>query len=392
MTGFIFGTVLAAALLAQPTADQVAQAVPNQVAQAVPFDVSPARPPVVAGHEGGEPHSELGPRLWPILAASGPGIFVHGAGHFVAGESRTAWRLLAMQWIGLGTAVGGLAGLGLTGASPKTTRPFIDMVALGAGLLGASWLADIYGVSVPEGGSGSPTIRPRVEVEVGGRYVIDPVFAYDAFAYQAVAGRWRRTTLLGEAFIGLDHDNQRLRLLGAYMLWREVVERDPDGLATRNPASALWLELGGVHHRFGSEGFSTSFGEIALAGRYDLGRLGRTLRGSFLDGAVGFALGANRYFDNATEVDELTLARAGFGFYLGHRADRGGEAQVYYDHRHDGFAAGLKIRGVGSGPGGHFGLRVRYYLSRRWGFAFEGEGGSAYVAGLSLLARLGNVP
>ena len=61
----------------------------------------------------------------------------------------------------------------------------------------------------------------------------------------------------------------------------------------------------------------------------------------------------------------MLLARFGFGMYLGDPAERGGEVVVYYDHRHDDFAAGLKLTGLGSGIPGHFGAEARYYFGHR---------------------------
>jgi hypothetical protein len=75
--------------------------------------------------------------------------------------------------------------------------------------------------------------------------------------------------------------------------------------------------------------------------------------------------------------------------YLGNRADRqtGGEVQIYYNHRHDGFAGGLKVNGLGSGPAGHFGILGSYQLSPEWGVRLRTEAGSAYTLGLDAVFR-----
>jgi hypothetical protein len=65
---------------------------------------------------------------------------------------------------------------------------------------------------------------------------------------------------------------------------------------------------------------------------------------------------------------------------------------LYYDHRHDGFAAGLKMTGLGSGVAGHFGMEGRLYLDSQWGLLLDAQVGSAYVAGLSILFRHGGTP
>ena len=87
----------------------------------------------------------------------------------------------------------------------------------------------------------------------------------------------------------------------------------------------------------------------------------------------------------------MLLARFGFGLYVGRRADRWGEVRIYYDHRHDDFAGGLKMPGLGSGPLGHFGLDGRAFVSDRWGARAEVQAGAAWVAGLSLVYRYGRV-
>jgi hypothetical protein len=151
----------------------------------------------------------------------------------------------------------------------------------------------------------------------------------------------------------------------------------------RDAVTYLELDLGAVHHRFAPEHFSTSFAEAALSGRLGLEHIGRTLQGAFMEGALGLAFGAHRYFGAATESDSLLLLRIGFGFVIGD----GGSWTVYYDHRHDDYAAGLKMSGLGSGVLGHFGTALQCYLAPQWGVAVRAETGSAHVVGLSLLFR-----
>jgi len=310
-------------------------------------------------------------RLWPTLAAAGPGLVVHGTGHLVAGETRTGLRLLWLQGIGAAAAVTGLAGLAITGTSPKFVLPFIGIGTAGGALFIASALADIYGVAAPAGGLGTPVSQPALVIEAGPRLVDDPIFEYDHFAYASVSAWVARVRIEGSGWVGVDHDNLRLRLLGAYRLVRF------------DEGTYIDLELAAMHHRFAPELFSMTFFELALSGRLGLEVIGDTLEGSFFDYALGYALGSNRQFGIATESDEMTLARFGYGFYMG----TGGELSVYYDHRHDDFAAGLKMPGLGSGPLGHVGLEGSYYFADAWGASAFAETGSAHVLGLSLLHR-----
>jgi hypothetical protein len=308
---------------------------------------------------------------WPIAAALVLGPVAHGAGHFVAGQHASALRLLAAEGIGVLAAVGGLAGLAVTGASEKTTAPLAGLTAFGVGLFGTSLLADVYGVVTPPGGFGQAVLRPALVAEAGAFGVIDPVFDYDALAFVAGRAFLGRHSLSLEGHIGVDHDNQRLRGIYAY----RFIERDA--------ATYLEAELGALHHRYAPEQFSMSFGEAAISGRLGLGHVAPTLHGAFVEGAFGLAFGGHRYFDVETESDSMLLMRMGFGVFIGD----GGSWTLYYDHRHDGYAAGLKMFGLGSGVLGHFGTLLQYYFSPQWGLAARAETGSAHVLGVSVLFR-----
>jgi len=79
----------------------------------------------------------------------------------------------------------------------------------------------------------------------------------------------------------------------------------------------------------------------------------------------------------------MLLMRVAIGFFIGD----GGSWTLYYDHRHDGYAAGLKMFGLGSGVLGHIGTAVQYFVSPDWGVAVRAETGSAHVLGASVLFR-----
>ena len=156
---------------------------------------------------------------------------------------------------------------------------------------------------------------------------------------------------------------------------------------------------GGIHHRYSEElsgplraAFDMTTFELRADGRYDLRRYARSLTGSFVEASAGVGIGAYHYPAASTsEANTLLLARFGFGMYLGRRADRWGELRAYYDHRHDDYAGGLKMPGLGSGPLGHFGVDGRAFVTPHWGFRAEVQAGSAWVAGLALVYRYGRV-
>jgi hypothetical protein len=331
-------------------------------------------------------------RAGAIAASIVPGVVAHGSGHLARGKPRTAARLLAVEGVGVFLAVGGIAALALTGASPYTVGPAAIVTITGAGLFGVSWLADVYGSAAPDGGIGRPPATvATLETELGHRYVHDPQFRYRHFLVEALDLRVNAIRLRPSAWLSLDDANARYRLLGAYRFFgpRPDMRIPADG-------SFLDLELAATHHSYDSDGFRTLTGELFLGGRLDLRRFDRELGGSF--GELGFGWGLQAYdydvpgLGLGTDTADLLLARFAFGVYLGDPERVGGEARLFYDHRHDGFAAGMKLTGLGSGVPGHFGLDTRFFFTTNWGASFELMVGSAWIGGASLLFRQGAGP
>ncbi|WP_437485346.1 hypothetical protein WME75_00635 [Sorangium sp. So ce1014] len=326
------------------------------------------------------------------LAAAGavfPGVVAHGTGHLILGESRTGWTLLALEGAGAGLTVGGLAGAAVSGASRRVIAPIVLASVTGVGLFGISLLADLYGVLAPEGGTGSPPLSlPWVETQLGLAYVHDPTFAYRTFLVPGMDLRLSSLRLSGSGWFGLNDDNARLRAEAAH---RFIGPGTPDGARA---ADGSFLELEGAltHHRYTSDDFSITTGEVTLQGRLDLAHIGRTLRGSFAEMGWGIAIEGYRNGGRPFEGNELLIPHFAFGMYLGHAGYPRGEAKVVYGHRHDGYAGGAKIPGLGSGVPGHLGLQGRLYASPRWGLLADVQAGSAYVGRLSLLFRPGDSP
>lgn len=319
-----------------------------------------------------------------MLIAVVPGAIVHGAGQHTEGHDDTASRLWAAELAGLGLVLGSGVGLAVTGASRYVVAPLTMTTIGGVALFGVSWLADIHATAAPPGGFGeAQRVTALAETEAGYRYVYDPQFRYRHFAVQAVDLRVGRVQVAPSAWLALDDDNYRARLALGYRLL---------GATPGRPAahgSSFELEVAGTHHAFDSDGFSASAGEIFAGGRLDLRTWDEHLAGSFADLGFGLALRRTEYQIEGVPADHdtLLLARLGFGFWLGDPADRGGEVELYYDHRHDDFAAGLHLTGLGSGVAGHFGLRTRYWLGESFGISGDAQVGSAWIAGLSILYR-----
>ena len=167
----------------------------------------------------GEPEVSKGRRAAAIGAAVVPGLVVHGSGHFVLGERRVARRLLFASGIGLGLVAAGGVPLVLTGASRHYTAVPVAMLVGGVGVFALSWAADLYGAT-GAAGPRSPLELAPVELELGYGYVYDPRFDYRNFAVTAASVELGWFRVAPVAWIGLDDDNQRLRLEGAYRIGR----------------------------------------------------------------------------------------------------------------------------------------------------------------------------
>jgi len=317
-----------------------------------------------------------------------PGALVHGSGHYVLGESDTATDLLLFEALGLGMVFGGGAVIALSGASRYIVGPAAAVTILGVGTFGLSLTADLYGSVSPDPGAALrrlPHLQPTLESELGYRRVDDPLFEHRDFLLERVSYNRGK---FGVGFVGIfsvDGDNARYRAEGAYRFFD-----DGDG-ADATPRDRLELEVGFVHHRYLVEQFDMTSAELGLAGRYDLSRVGRTLAGSFVEAGVGYGHGVIRYDLPGQDVPSddymLLLTRFGFGVTLRGASGPGSEALLYYDHRHDDFAAGLKLTGLGSGVAGHFGFRTRWFFNDVIGVSGEVAIGSAWVYGASLVLR-----
>jgi len=342
------------------------------------LDATVARPPGDGDAASDRPRRGL----LPVAAALVPGLVVHGSGHFVAGDREAARRLLAAEAVGLGLVVAGIAGLSLTGASRKTIAPFIVLSAGGVALLGGSGLADLYGVVAPAGGWGQALAEPPVEAALATLYVRNPTLPYrwvTGARVKAWAGDW---FFAPAAFATTDRQTLRFELRLGHRVWGAA---PGDG----RPADRyIDVSAGLLHHRElrGSGPFDHSTGDVSVAGRYGLGSLLPSLAGSFAEWGVGAAMGAYRYGGPApsTEARDALLMRLGFGCWFGSSEAPRGELLLFYDHRHDGFAGGMKVVGLGSGAGGHVGAEASVHLLASWGLGFEFAAGSAHVFGLSL--------
>jgi hypothetical protein len=331
------------------------------------------------------------PSPLPELSSIFPGLILHGSGVWLQHRNQTAQRLLMLEGASvLATFTSGLI-LFSTGAARDVVGPAALLAVAGVGTFAVSFLANVYATLAPPDGLGEPLRRqPLIDSSAGYLYVYDPQFAYRHFATARASAFLQGWHVLADVAAALDHDNQRFQLGVGYRL----LGAGGAGSEPGSDGSYLEPRVAFSAHRFDPEDFNSRIVELALEGRLDVARYLPDVRGAFFQGEAGWA---SQVFvnhvpgPNPTTATSLLLAHVGFGMYLGNRADSrtGGEAELYYDHRHDGYAGGLKVNGLGSGVAGHLGLRGSYQLTPRWGVRARAEAGSAYVLGLDLVVRGG---
>jgi len=331
-------------------------------------------------------------RVLPASAAVVPGLLVHGSGHFALGQPKTARNLLLMEGIGLGLFLSGGLTIVFTGASRYFVAPAASATMLGFGLFSTSYMADLYGTVSTDGGAVASRYRmpARWETELGYRRFYDPQFDYRDFMVQRVSRQLGPLRLTPSGFFSVRGDTARYRVESQYRLAGNVDDPRPSDI------SFLDATLGFVHQRHRPDHFTRSSAELSLDGRYDLRRLGPSLRGAFVELGAGYALARVDYdlqgLKAPSDLEHVLLGRIGFGITLRGASKPGSEALLYYDHRHDDYAAGLKVTGLGSGVIGHFGLTTRWFFSSSVGVALDGQVGSAFLGGASLIFRSSPAP
>lgn len=324
-----------------------------------------------------------------------PGVLLHGSGTWLQGRTLTSQRLLALEGAGLlATFTSGFV-LFQTGAARNVVGPTALLAVAGVTTFGLSFLANLYATWAPPEGFGEPRRQlSLLESALGYTYVYDPQFAFRHFVttrLDARLGAWHLA--LGTAHAPA-RDNQRVELAAGYRLWDATGDLESAlRLGSRRDGSYLEPRVGFSEHRYDGSGFFTRVLEVELEGRVDVQRLLPDVRGAFFQVGAGFA---EQWFVfdlpgvSASDTSSLLLAHAGFGMYLGQPSrGQGGELELFYDHRHDGFAGGLRSRGLGSGVAGHFGVRSQYFLSPSWGLRAELQAGSAWVVNLAATLRVG---
>jgi hypothetical protein len=329
------------------------------------------------------------PRPLAAVLSVVPGILLNGSGQFALGHRDTAYRLFAMQGIGTALILLGALPIGLTAASRYVTGPAAGLAVAGLSLGSTAWFADMFGTMVPLELRGEPELSlPRIEAELGYRYVHHPSVLYGNVLVNRLTLRWEGLRLEPSALIAVDGLEQALRARIGYRYFGPRAAPAPRA----RDGSFLDLEVAVGQVRFPAQGFSIATGELFPSGRLDLAVLSPELRGAFSELGLGFGLQRFDYeLGPGREVPGdyalVLLARFGFGIYLGAESAPRGELRWYYDHRHDEFAGGTHQAFVGIA--GHVGMDAQVYLTEQLGLRSELELGGGTVAGLSLLVRDG---
>ncbi|RLB64759.1 MAG: hypothetical protein DRI90_03875, partial [Deltaproteobacteria bacterium] len=143
-----------------------------------------------------------------------PGLMLGGSGHFALGHRQTAYRIFALQGVGVGLMAAGTVPLVATAASRYAVTPLAITAIAGVAVASTALMAELYGVFVPPDLRGRPALRlPQIEAEFGARYVYEPAFEYRSFLVNSLDLRWGGWRLNPSAWVALDDRNARLRAL-----------------------------------------------------------------------------------------------------------------------------------------------------------------------------------
>jgi hypothetical protein len=313
-------------------------------------------------------------------AAIVPGVIVRGAGHWVAGERRTARRLLLIEGLGLGLVAAGGIPIGVSGGAGES-MPGLALLLPGSALLFTSIAADVWGAAGGAAIAGQPLTPDVLTLSLGYTFVADPRTPFANLATAAAEARLGRVMLGASGWFG-DHTRRARATTGYRLLGPVPGQRGHD---------ALDLSVAVAHEARTAHGYAVTTAEAAMHGRLDLAHVGPSLRGSFV--AFGLGLGTELIdYDAAgvTDTSGLVTGHFGWGFVLGDGHARALEAELYYEHRRDTLAGGVTLPTPGNGFVGYFGGTVTAWRER-WGLTATVDAGSAWIVALAARVRLPEV-
>ncbi|MBN2722709.1 MAG: hypothetical protein JXR95_01425 [Deltaproteobacteria bacterium] len=311
-----------------------------------------------------------------------PGIIISGGGHYMTGDNTGAKKLFYAKATGLGILISGFLPILFSNASEKVMFVAYPVALTGFGLFSISTLADLFGtLNTGAKNSFSNKTPYTIQLEQNIMHVHDPQFNYDFFSYSSVFFNFRKTVSGIEGYYAPEDSNKKLKLSTSYILLGKAPSE------FRNDNSKLEITVAWSWHKFPNELFSTQTYEISCGGRMELHHFHGSLKGSFSEISLGAALERVKYDFTPTDKDysSLLLFRFSFGIYLG--SNKNGELEIFYNHRHDDWAAGLGAGGMGDGVLGHFGIQGHYFFNKLLGVRALFEAGMAYRTVLGMVIR-----
>lgn len=265
------------------------------------------------------PEDEIPGSLRATLLALGPGLVVHGLGHFSIDEDRTGVILMLTELTALLLLVGGAVIDSATNDSASVAAATDAMTHAGLILFVGSWIVDIIG-----GLTGTVPFDPdstRVEGSVFGvayRYTDSPL---DTFRHHLVA---RLSIDLGWLYI------RPLVDLEAQLDARRV-ELDLGTRIIRGQDPHEHIALGLMARRFENrpDGYAVSGLMAYTWAKGDLGHFMRTLRGVYVAARAGYGIDGYQFSDRTDSVpalfaetdfvDTRLVIQSGLGFNTGER-------------------------------------------------------------------------
>lgn len=277
-----------------------------------------------------------------VAAAILPGTLVHGSGHFVLGDRKTAIRLLALEGMGLAGVIGGIGVLGAVGGSEKLAPVYVPLAVGGLTTLAFSQLADLLG-SV-RGTEPWPVPRhfapaTRASVAWTGLFGV-PVTPRHLLEVRAEA-RGTRAALQVSATAAPTGG-----AWGGGATWSRRLDTP-----NADPVSATWLILGARHLSLPDDGVRLTTAEAFVASRWNLRDLAPTLQNAWVLARLGAAIDLFGYVNRDSWVEDglpLLVVDAGMGARLTNRLT----VEIAYRHRKDELPGGF----TGSGLAGFLGF------------------------------------
>jgi hypothetical protein len=289
-------------------------------------------------------------------AAAGlvPGLLLSGSGHFVMGDRPSAYRLLAMQGVGMLGMIGGVGVLGLVGGSEKLAPIYVPLAVSGVGIFGLSTLVDIVGAARGHHPWPEPHRPSGLAVRAG--YV-------GLYASRHTFGQ------LGG--VGIDWQGERLSLGAGGLLHPRLDYFEYGGsvgwlLWTRqgDPVTRLTLMAALSHQGFASQGTAMSTGRGLGELRWNLGMWLPTMQNAWVLGRLGWGFDLLHFEQAPGFEDGLPFIVADIG--LGLRVTERVELELAYRQRKGELPGGMNLSAGLAGFVGMMELNGRVTLSRRW--------------------------